>query len=51
MANSRSYKEGLFKRLEDPEHVAAYLTAADEDGNEEVFILALRDGPVSYGHV
>ena len=43
MANSRSYKEGLFKRLEDPEHVAAYLTAAYEDGNEEVFLLALRD--------
>jgi probable addiction module antidote protein len=40
MANSRSYKEGLFKRLEDPEHVAAYLY---EDGNEEVFLLALRD--------
>lgn len=37
------YVEGLYERLRDPEHAAAYLNAALEDGDQEVFLLALRD--------
>lgn len=38
-----SYVEGLLESLEDPEEAAAYLDAALEDGDPEVFLLALRD--------
>jgi probable addiction module antidote protein len=40
---SRLYKEGLLERLKDPQEAAAYLDAALEDGDTEVFLLALRD--------
>jgi probable addiction module antidote protein len=40
---SRPYKEGLLERLKDPQEAAAYLDAALEDGDTEVFLLALRD--------
>ena len=40
---SISYKEGLKKDLTNPDEAAAYLNAALEDGEEEVFLLALRD--------
>ena len=43
MARSRSYQEGLRKRLQDPQEAAAYLDAALEDGDRDVFLLALRD--------
>ena len=43
MTRSRSYQEGLFKRLQAPEEAAAYLDAALEEGDREVFLLALRD--------
>jgi probable addiction module antidote protein len=43
MVRSRPYKEGLLERLKDPREAAAYLDAALEDGNTEVFLLALRD--------
>ena len=43
MVRSRSYKEGLLERLKDPQEAAAYLDAALEDGETEVFLLALRD--------
>jgi probable addiction module antidote protein len=43
MARSRSYKEGLFKRLQDPQEAAAYLDAVLEQGDQDVFLLALRD--------
>jgi probable addiction module antidote protein len=43
MVRSRLYKEGLLERLKDPQEAAAYLDAALEDGNTEVFLLALRD--------
>lgn len=43
MARSRPYKEGLLKRLQDPHEAAAYLDAALEEGDTEVFLLALRD--------
>ena len=43
MPRSRSYKEGLRARLEDPQEAAAYLDAALEEGSQDVFLLALRD--------
>src|SRR5437588_12316783 len=36
------YKEFLFKRLQDPNAAAGYLTAALKEG-EETFLLALKD--------
>lgn len=38
-----SYTEGLLESLKDPLEAAAYLNAALEDGDQEVFLLALRD--------
>ncbi len=43
MARSKSYQEELIESLKDPEEAAEYLTAALEDGDPEVFLLALRD--------
>ena len=43
MVRSRPYKEGLLERLKDPQEAAAYLDAALEDGDTEVFLLTLRD--------
>jgi probable addiction module antidote protein len=41
---TKSYVESLHRRLaEDPEEAAAYLNAALEDGDQQVFLLALRD--------
>ena len=37
-----SYKEGLLKRLADPEYAAGYLTECLEQGEAE-FLLGLRD--------
>ena len=37
------YDEGLKARLTDPQEAAAYLSAALEDGGQDVFLLALRD--------
>jgi probable addiction module antidote protein len=43
MPRSRSYQEYLLQALQDPEEAAAYLSAALEDGNDKVFLLALRN--------
>jgi len=37
------YEKGLFKRLQDPEYASEYLNEALREGNQEVFMLALRD--------
>ncbi|MCO5191397.1 MAG: putative addiction module antidote protein [Anaerolineae bacterium] len=37
------YEEGLKSALLDPEEAAAYLDAALEENDQEVFLLALRD--------
>ena len=37
------YRIGLMEDLADPEEAAAYLNAALEDGDQQVFLLALRD--------
>jgi probable addiction module antidote protein len=39
----RSYKETFLQRLRNPEEAAAYLDAALEEGDKDVFLLALRD--------
>jgi probable addiction module antidote protein len=49
MAKSKSYQNSLIESLKDPTEAAEYLTAALEDGEPEVFLLALRDVVDSYG--
>ena len=40
---TRSYKDELHKALLDPEEAAEYLSAALEEGDRDVFLLALKD--------
>jgi probable addiction module antidote protein len=40
---TRDYRESLLYDLQDPGEAAAYLTAALEEGDSAVFLLALRD--------
>lgn len=37
------YESGLLKRLQDPEYASEYLNEALRKGNQDVFMLALRD--------
>lgn len=43
MPRSRSYQEDLLEALKDPEEAKEYLNAAWEDGNPDIFFLALKD--------
>ncbi len=43
MPRSKSYREELVESLKYPQEAAQYLDAALEDGDREVFLLALRD--------
>ncbi len=43
MTKTKPYKEHLIETLKDPEVAAHYLTSCLEDGNLDVFLLALRD--------
>ncbi len=43
MKKTSDYEAELLISLRDPEEAAAYLNAALEDPNQEVFLLALRD--------
>ena len=49
MAKSKSYQNSLIESLKDPTEAAEYLNAALEDGEPEVFLLALRDVVDSFG--
>ena len=49
MAKSRNYRNDLLESLKNPVEAAEYLNAALEDGEPEVFLLALRDVVDSYG--
>src|SRR6266545_1238853 len=49
MAKSRNYQRNLLEALKDPNEAVEYLNAALEDGEPEVFLLALRDVVDSYG--
>jgi len=40
---TKDYRESLLQDLQDPSEAAAYLTAALEEGDSTVFLLALRD--------
>ena len=43
MSEPRRYQEVLDEDLQDPTEAAGYLNACLEDGDPEVFLLALRD--------
>ena len=49
MTKSKNYQNSLIESLKDPTEAAEYLNAALEDGEPEVFLLALRDVVDSYG--
>ena len=49
MAKSKSYQSGLLDSLKDTTEAVEYLNAALEDGEPEVFLLALRNVVDSYG--
>ncbi len=51
MTKTESYKEQLLESLKDPEAAAHYLTACLEDGDPEVFLLALRDVAEAQGGI
>jgi len=40
---TKDYRESLLHDLQNPEEAAAYLTAALEEGDSAVFLLALRN--------
>ena len=40
---TKSYQEALLQALQNPQEAAEYLTAALEDGDSAVFVLALRN--------
>ncbi len=44
-----SYQEDLIEALKDPREAATYLNAAIEDGDKEVFLLALRNVALAHG--
>ena len=43
MARSKPYQESLIEALKDPREAAEYLNAAIEEGERELFLLALRN--------
>ena len=49
MAKVTSYQEDLIEALRDPKEAAAYLNAAIEEGDREVFLLALRNVAQAHG--
>lgn len=49
MKPSVSYHKFLIKRLKDPEEAAGYLTVALEEGDYEMFLVALRNVAEAYG--
>ncbi|MFI5334643.1 MAG: addiction module antidote protein [Chlamydiales bacterium] len=48
---SMDYKEYLLERLQDPEEAAAYLNAALDDEDPEIFLLALKDIAEAHGGI
>jgi DNA-binding phage protein len=51
MVKTESYKENLLESLQDPEAAAEYLTACLDDGDVDVFLLALRDVAEAQGGI
>ena len=48
---TRNYHDDLMKRLREPEYAIGYLNTALEDGDKDVFLLALRDVVESWGNM
>jgi probable addiction module antidote protein len=48
---SKSYHDELLERLKDPNEAAAYLDAALEDGDQAVFLMAMKDVTDAHGGV
>ncbi|MBN1999523.1 putative addiction module antidote protein [candidate division KSB1 bacterium] len=46
---TKNYKDDLIKDLKDPNEAAEYLNAALQDGNQEIFLMALRDVAAARG--
>ena len=44
-----SYQEDLIEALKDPREAAAYLNAAMEEGDRELFLLAMRNVAEAHG--
>jgi DNA-binding phage protein len=44
-----TYQEDLIEDLKDPREAAAYLNAAMEEGDRELFLLALRNVAEAHG--
>ena len=51
MARSKPYEEALYLRLQDPAEATEYLTAALEDEDPGVFLLALRHVTEAHGGI
>jgi len=51
MVKTESYKENLLESLKDPATAAEYLTACLDDGDVDVFLLALRDVAETQGGI
>lgn len=51
MATSRSYRDSLIRRLNDPKEAAAYLDAALEAGDRAAFLLAIKNVIDAFGGV
>ncbi|MBF0286005.1 MAG: putative addiction module antidote protein [Magnetococcales bacterium] len=49
MARSRDYQEGLLASLQDPREASEYLNAALEEGDLELFLVALRNVADAHG--
>ena len=43
ISSKKSYQEDLIESLKNPKEAAAYLNAAIEEGDRELFLLALRN--------
>lgn len=43
MVRSRAYQESLLKALQDPVEAATYLDTALEEGDNEIFLVALQN--------
>lgn len=51
MVKTRSYREGLLKRLKDPEYSIAYLNDALTDEDPRMFLVALRNVLEAHGGI
>ena len=51
LKGARSYDEHLIQSLKDPAEASSYLQTALEDGNRQVFLVALRNVAVALGGV